>query len=254
MDTVPIFLQRLEQLSEDTLEKKRFENYLKVTLLVSYYYNELSKNLDDVWDNYQKNPDYKLSLTKEFNEMKIDLAEFIQSESMKSYSTETLRTIKKDYINYAMNSQIPYGRSRELSMIGLIILFEPCAVTQDYLIGFTNYGRSTVSEALARLVRYNFVEIVKKPDDRKKYYKTKYTILDYAINRFKESVRIIDNILFMMKNNFLTRIQSLKVDEKRKKKYYDFFILNIKSYGIISEIINKYFTAIYNKLNEEFKD
>jgi DNA-binding transcriptional regulator GbsR (MarR family) len=254
MSVVPNFIHRLEQISEESLEKKRFENYLMVTLLVSQYYKVLSKNINDVWDNYQKNPNYKLTLSKEFHNMKTDLTELIQSETKKSYPSENLRNIKKDFINYAMNTQIPYGRSRELSMIGLIVLFEPHAVTQDYLIDFTNYGRSTVSEALSRLVRYNFVEIVKKPDDRKKYYKTKYTILDYAINRFKESVKIIDGILFTLKNNFLKRIQSLKVDEEVKKKYHEFFNLNIKSYGIISKIINIYFTAVYDKLNEEFKD
>ncbi|NHJ46963.1 MAG: winged helix-turn-helix transcriptional regulator [Asgard group archaeon] len=250
MNTVPVFLQRLEKIPETDNEKGHFVDYLQITLLVAYYYNKLANNLDAVWNNYQQDSNFKVTLSKEFDNMIVDLDNLVKSVPEISLQNETLNEIKKDFLGYALVTQIPYGRSRELSMIGLIILLEPTAVTQDYLMEFSNYGRSTVSEALTRLVGFGLVEIVKKPNDRKKYYKLKYSLLDYAITRYKESVKTVKGILLMLKNNFIPRIHSLEINEKKKKKYSDFFKLNIHSYRIISEIIELYFTAIYDKLSD----
>lgn len=251
LKVIPIFLHRLNSINDDSVEKKQLENYLQINLFVTYYYSKLSVDLNSLWDKLQENSNYKLTITNEFLISEINIEDLVQkaSKKMNPIKNDSLRKIKRDFVEYAKDSQTVYGRSRELTAISHVLIIEPNPITQDYLIEFTNYGRSTVSEALSKLVKLGSVEIVKKPKDRKKYYKVKYSLLDYVINRSKASLIAIEMIILMLNENFIRRILSLNINDKIKKKYCDFFTLNIKSFKILSEIIELYFTAIYDKLN-----
>ena len=251
LDILPKFLHRLQSIKTESIEKKHFENYLRINLLVTYHYSKLANDIDSVWDGYLSDPNYMLTLANEHMKSEIDFEDFIRETLKKSRTNEndSLYKIKQDFVKYAMESQSVYVRSRELSAISHALMIEPIPVTQDYLIEFTNYGRSTVSEVLTKLVKLDTVEIVKKTKDRKKYYKLKYSLYDYITIRSKASTKTIDKIILMLQENFNKRILTLNVDTKTKKKYSEFFLLNIKSFKIFSEIIDKYFTVIYDKLS-----
>ncbi len=199
---------------------------------------------------YLLNPNYILTLANENMGSEIDFETFIQKKLTKNQSIEndSLYKIKQDFVKRAIDSQSIYVRSRELTAITQTLMIEPNPVTQDYLIKFTNYGRSTVSEVLSKLVKLDTVEIVKKTKDRKKYYKMKYSLLDYIAIRSKASIKAIEKIILMMNESFNKRILSLNIEAKLKKKYSEFFLLNSKSFKRFSEIIDKYFTIIFDYL------
>jgi DNA-binding transcriptional regulator GbsR (MarR family) len=212
----------------------------------------LAKDIDTVWDEYQTNPKYILKLANDVKESEINIEAIIRKETAKSPSIEndSLYRIKQDFVKYAIESQTIYARNRELTAISHALILEPNPITQDFLMELTGYGRSTISEALTQLAKLDTVEIIKKPKDRKKYYRLKYSLYDYMKIRSTASTKVIEKIVFTLKESFNKRILSLNINSKVKKKYSDFFLLNIKSYKIISEIIDKYFTVIYDKLSE----
>lgn len=250
LKAIPIFLFRLESIKEDSIEKKHLEKYLRVNLLITYYYNELADDINTIWEKFQENPNFKLTLTNELKGSNLDIENLVKetTKDMQPVEADTLIKIKHDFVKYSMETQTAYGRSRELTSISHALVIEPNSVTQDYLIEFTKYGRSTVSEALTKLVKLDSVEIVKKSKDRKKYYKTKYSLIDYVIIRTKASIRTIEGIIMILNENFIRRAHSLSVDVKIKNKYIDFFNINIKSYKRFSNIIEIYFTTIFDKL------
>jgi DNA-binding transcriptional regulator GbsR (MarR family) len=189
-------------------------------------------------------------LEKFFNDSKYKL-EFIEDDfkSLKVGSIESFRlkfpgkkkdsvlAIKQDYIRETLEKATPVGRSREIGAVSLALLLTPDPVTQDEIMKVTGYSRSTVSENLAKIEELKVLHVVKKPGDRKKYYRSTLRFEGYGTQKFQIQRNGYNQIGKMIEGRFLPEVRKMGVETGEIKRVELFFLENVRAYGLIVEYL-----------------
>ena len=94
------------------------------------------------------------------------------------------------------------------TIIGTEILLENRPITQSEIEDATNFARSIISDVLNLLLEWKIIRLIKKPNDRKKYY---------FINLSWES-RMLNKLRINMKYAIMIRQKISNLIEKAKKE------------------------------------
>ncbi len=230
-------LTRLEMLDSNNREVKHLETFFSYLLNVVGLIQNLLGLTGEYLQKFFKDSNYKL--------------EFIEDDfkSIVSNPTESIRlkfpvrkkdsvlAIKQDYIRETLEKATPVGRSREIGAVSLALLLAPDPVTQDEIMKVTGYSRSTVSENLAKIEELKVLHIVKKPGDRKKYYRSTLRFEGYGTQKFQIQRNGYNQIGKMIEGRFLPELKKMNVDTGEIKRLELFFLENVRAYGLIVQYL-----------------
>ncbi|MBD3190873.1 MAG: hypothetical protein GF308_09530 [Candidatus Heimdallarchaeota archaeon] len=251
LDFLPQFLYRINQLNQDNPEvqyvKGIFDYYISVTELFCLVIDSFKGD----WEKQLGDRDYK---KKFIDQLKIKMSIIKDETSKKEQYIEkkdSLHNIKKDFITFIQELYSSVGRKREFGAVLLALFLERGPVTQDDLIATLGYSRSTISEALTELMKVQIVKVIKKPKDRKKYYQPAMDLNSFAFLRIERMKRIIDKIMMVLENKFLTEINGIKNNKTEKERLKTFFKENIQAYQLLKEYSLFHFNAVQEILKKE---
>ena len=151
---------------------------------------------------------------------------------------DTLLDIKREYIRETLEHASPVGRRREIAAVSLALILSADPMTQEEIMEVTGYGRSTVSENLAKIEKMNVLSVVKKPGDRKKYYKTTIKLDGYGTQKFQIQRHGYGQIGRMIEERFLPELRKIPGSSPGKEKMKRFLDENVRAYNFILENVN----------------
>jgi DNA-binding transcriptional regulator GbsR (MarR family) len=184
--------------------------------------------------------------------------QFAPKHQTSTLKTDSLLSIKRDFISNMLElSTELIGGENELISVFLALFLEDEPVTQDDLMNVTNSSRTKVSQALTMMEELNVVQIVKKPGDRKKYYKGASSMEEYGKGKLGRVQGYYTQIQMMMRKKFLPdleKIEALQEEEKQEKeRLKKFFEDNIYYYNIFIRFSTAMHEAIRDELQEVVK-
>jgi len=181
---------------------KRFlENYYMFASLYMNLLSETSKELSDLVDTGQINAS-ELSnyyiLNSPEHQVKIQLLLNPPNEP-KTFTDQQIRepSLVEQYNHFKQiffqkfRENLTYSGSQQAiarAIIGTELLLEQRPLTQVEIEKTTNFQRSTISDTLKLLTKMKMIKLVKRPGDRKKYYKIIQSWDRRTINQFKINV------------------------------------------------------------------
>jgi len=231
-------LARLDALGLETREASHVRTFISYLLEVVTLIQDLLKYTGEHMERYLREPEYTLHFSEEdFEAMKVehpepDAPRFTLNED------DSLLAIKQDYIRKTLEGAAPIGRRREIGAVSLVLILSADPVTQEEIMEVTGYGRSTVSENLAKIEELNVLNVVKKPGDRKKYYRSVMKLQGYGTQKFQIQQRSYGQIVKMIEGRFLPELEKTPGDASEKERLERFFRENLRAYGLIIEYIS----------------
>ncbi len=245
-EQIPEYLYRLSLLKTQNFDTQSFKNFLDEYQRATTYFHIAVTFFQKNLGNYVTNP-YLISKIseKDFNEDNFKDDEINIDYSVRS--NDSLDMIKRDFLNNQASSQHSrIGKRKELVTMGLLFFIEGKPITQNYISKITGYSRSTVSITLSDLLKLNIIQLIKKPKDRKKYYESRYTLIDNLLSTIRVMNRIFLKSREIVKNQFLLNIKNTEGDKKEKSKLERFMIENIRFFDLFvdytrscNDIVNK---------------
>jgi DNA-binding transcriptional regulator GbsR (MarR family) len=230
-------LARLDALSLDNQEVRHMKTFLTYLLKVVGLIQDLLGYTGSHLERYFKEPGYTPHFTEEdFATMKRESPEH-PTTRIKPIEGDSLLAIKRDYIRETLEKAAPIGRRREIGAVSLALILSSDPVTQEEVMEVTGYGRSTVSENLAKIEELNVLTVVKKPGDRKKYYRSTLRLEGYGTQKFQIQRGGYGQIIKMIEGRFLPELKKIPGAATEKKKLERFFRENLKAYGLILQYI-----------------
>jgi hypothetical protein len=189
-------------------------------------------------ERFFKEPGFTPHFTEEdFEAMKKERPE-PSAPRLKPVEDDSLLTIKQDYIRKTLEKATPIGRRREIGGVSLALILSPDPVTQEEIMEATGYGRSTVSENLRKIEELNVLSVVKKPGDRKKYYKSLLRLEGYGTQKFQIQRGGYGQIVKMIEGRFLPELKKIPGVPEERERLERFFGENVRAYGLILEYIS----------------
>jgi hypothetical protein len=189
-------------------------------------------------ERFFKEPGYTPRFTEEdFEAMKRERPE-PPAPGFKPVEGDSLLAIKRDYIRETLEKAAPIGRRREIGAVSLALILSADPVTQEEIMEVTGYGRSTVSENLAKIEELNVLSVVKKPGDRKKYYRSVLRLEGYGTQKFKIQRGGYGQIIKMLEGRFLPELGKVPGASAEKERLERFFQENLRAYGLITRYIS----------------
>ncbi len=248
MEFLPELLDRLDASSPQTpsiLYVKRIFIYLFAA--ISYYELIMNKS-NEFLDEMFNDPDYEPQFSALINKTQIFLP-----KGGTIPSSDTFEQIKRDFISRMISlSTELLGGNEELIAVFLALMLEKDPVTQDKLIKLTGSSRSNVSRALSMMVDLKILDIIKKPQDRKKYYKSKTSFEDYGLGKLKRVQGYYAQIQMMMQKKFLPDLEKIdplsESDNQEKERLIKFFQHNITFFNIFIKFSSAMHSAVQKEL------
>jgi DNA-binding transcriptional regulator GbsR (MarR family) len=230
-------LARLDALGLHNRETRHFKRFISYLLEVVVLIQDLLEYVGKDMERYLKEPGYTPRFTEEdFEAMKKECQE-PHTSKLKSVENDSLLEIKRDYIKDTLDKAAPIGRRREIGAVSLALILSADPVTQEEVMEVTGYSRSTVSENLARIEELNVLNVVKKPGDRKKYYRSVLRLEGYGTQKFQIQRGGYSQIVRMIEERFLHELGKIPGTDDERERLEKFFRENIKAYGLIIQYI-----------------
>ena len=151
---------------------------------------------------------------------------------------DSLLDIKREYIRETLEHASPIGRKREIAAVSLALILSADPITQEEIMEVTGYGRSTVSENLAKIEELNVLIVVKKPGDRKKYYRSILKLEGYGTQKFQIQRHGYGQIGRMIEERFLPELRKIPGSPPGKERMERFLEKNVRAYNFILENVN----------------
>ena len=247
MDFLRDLVARLEAFEPSNPSVDHVKNFFKYTYLAQEYYKAFIEHSKKELKEYFNTKDLKSDVFVERNkDITIDYTKKVVKKT--KYSDDKFIEIKKEYLSIMQEISSSYTGRKELISVFLSLYLEFFPITQDHIIELTNYSRSTVSEALSILAKLNRVQIIKKPKDRKKYYKPFVKIEDYGFLKFQNIKHFFTQIIEILQIKFLKELEELKIQKSVMRKYRDFFTSNIYHF----EQLLHYSEVMYEVMVQQF--
>ncbi len=231
-------LERLDAMGSETpeaLHVRKFFGYLLGALILI---QDLLEYTRMHMERFAEDPDY----VPKFTDEGIVSIEKERLEPMarrfRSRKNDTLLDIKREYIRETLEHASPVGRRREIAAVSLALILNADPMTQEEIMEVTGYGRSTVSENLAKIEEMNVLSVVKKPGDRKKYYKTTIKLDGYGTQKFQIQRHGYGQIGRMIEERFLPELRKIPGSSPGKEKMKRFLDENVRAYNFILENVN----------------
>ncbi|MGD2200478.1 MAG: hypothetical protein PVJ38_02460 [Candidatus Bathyarchaeota archaeon] len=227
-------LDILDSQSREALHMRRFFSYLldvvdSLQNILEYTEEHLERFFEDS------------SYTPEFTEE--DLADYERKHEKPPPGTSTvgetdsLLEIKRDYIRETLENATPVGRRRELAAVSLALILSPDSLNQEEIMEVTGYSRSTVSASLTSIEDLNVLRLIKKPRDRKKYYKSVLKLQGYGTQKFRIQREGYSQIIRMIDERFLPELRKISGNPIGKERMELFLEKNVRSYHLILDYI-----------------
>lgn len=244
---LPELIARIDSLKNQNSKASHIRKILVFYLSVTIYYKEITQQFKDEWKEFLKDELYKTKIDEKLSLLTKQLDDEMDKIDYPkvTIANDSIENIERDFIEKSIESQNSLGRRRELSTILHTLILESDPITQDDIINLTGYSRSTISESLGFLVKANIVSIVKKPKDRKKYFKQKLNLSEYSATRFQMALQAISRIETMIRTEFIPALKQLNIPENQKKHYNSFFLQNIDSYNMMRDYMSIFFEMIF---------
>ena len=250
LEFIPKLLSRLDALSPKTSAITHVRRTLLYLYVAIFYYNEFFAKCEPLIDQMIQSPDFTPDLSDHLEEIHFDL-------SLKDIETkdDTLLKIKRSFITnmLELSSEI-IGGEEELISIFLAMFLEEEPVTQDEIMMVTKSNRSKVSQALSKMEELKIVKVIKKPGDRKKYYKGAPSIEEYGVGKLGRVQGYYSQIQMMMEKKFLPELDKISVikesEKTEKERLFQFFKDNIFYYNVFI----RFSTAMHIAMREKVKE
>jgi DNA-binding transcriptional regulator GbsR (MarR family) len=254
IEKIPSLLHRLEQLkTSDDIQHvyTRINFFLKVSQLFTAFSTSAERQLKGYFaSSLEINELYKELREKEQNYSAIEF------EKRGVPNNDSLNEIKHDFINVIGNSMSLVGKRTESSEIFLSLYLSREPLSQDDICTFTGYSRSTVSETLSEILKFNkitnteFIKVVKKPDDRKKYYALGIKLESMNLSKVRNQTHIFSYAIKVLEERYLNEITEIPTDKDEKNHFKEFIEENIRAYQNIISYITAIFSYLDNRLKE----
>ncbi len=168
---LPPILQRIDTLKREGADVDHVRNFFHFYWNYTNITRDIFSNIDEILEFYflgeGSKPDFNNYLTDH------DYTRHLSDDQRVPLPNDSLEQIKMDFLKEIMNVESSIGANKELAVIFLAFSLESEPVTQDDLMKITQYSRTTVSDVLSQLSLQNFLNVIKKPSSRKKYYEPK---------------------------------------------------------------------------------
>jgi len=226
---------RLDALGSETpevLHVRRFFTYLLGVLILI---QDLLEYTRTQMERFAADPDYIPKFTDEdFTAVERKHPE-PPLRMFRPRENDSLLDIKKEYIRETLEHASPVGRRREIGAISLALILSAEPMNQEEIMEVTGYGRSTVSENLAKIEEMNVLSITKKPGDRKKYYRTMIKLEGYGTQKFQIQSHGYGQIGRMIEGRFLPELRKIPGSPPGKERMERFLEENARAYNFILE-------------------
>jgi DNA-binding transcriptional regulator GbsR (MarR family) len=230
-------LARIDALNLRSREVDHVRKFFSYLLGVLGFIQDLLEYIGKHIERFSKDPDYIPKLTEEdFVATKREQAGSPVSRP-RFRENDSLLNIKREYISETLENAAPVGRRREIAAVSLALILSPDPLTQEEIMAVTGYGRSTVSENLAKIEELNVLSVVKKPGDRKKYYKSMLRLEGYGTQKFQSQRSGYGQILRMIEERFLPELRKISGNPAGKERMERFLEENLRAYRLILEYI-----------------
>lgn len=240
-------MDRLESFEPSKPSVVHVKNFFEYLFLAQKYYKAFIAHSKQELQDYFNTKDLKSEVFIQRNMSKISKYKKKESKKIK-FSDEKFMEIKKEFLSKMQELSSTYTGRKELIGVFLSLYLEYPPFTQDDIMELTNYSRSTVSEALTILAKMNRIQIIKKPKDRKKYYKPFVKIQDYGFLKFQNIKHFFTQLIEILKIKFMKELEELQPQKSLKKKYRDFFKSNIYHF---EQLLN-YSEVMYEIIVQQF--
>lgn len=251
LEFTPQLLYRLKVLKEQNEATLHVEAFMLFFYRYSQIIKVIMENFDETITNYFENPDNP----KKFEELiqLNDLESIIKyriSESRILIKNDSLNLIKKDFLNemLKLGQESSSGTNKELAYSFFLLYLNKDPITQEDIIKLTKSRRAAVSEGLSLIVRQNFAKVVKKENDRKKYYEPVQDVLSFISTRLKLSTHKINQIDLVMNSRFIPELNKLDINKAEKDVLLEFFQNTGHYYKIIGKWMTDMFDFILNNI------
>jgi DNA-binding transcriptional regulator GbsR (MarR family) len=228
-------LARLDALDSEAPEALHVRKFFSYLLGVLTLIHDLLEYTRTHMERFSKDPDY----VPKFTDEDITFTEREQPEPPASRfrprENDSLLDIKREYIKETLEHASPVGRRREIAAVSLALILSADPVTQEEIMEVTGYGRSTVSENLAKIEELNVLSVVKKPGDRKKYYRSIVKLQGYGTQKFQMQQHGYGQIERMIEERFLPELRKIPGSLLGKERMERFLKENVRAYNFILE-------------------
>jgi DNA-binding transcriptional regulator GbsR (MarR family) len=231
-------LFRIESLGTDSREAQHMRGFFTYLLNVVIYIQDLLEYTGGHMEKFFKDPNYSPEFEgAEFEVMKKTHSEF-PIKRFRQKKDDSILGIKSDYIRMTLDKAAPVGRRREIAAVSLALILSPDPVTQEEIMEVTGYSRTTVSENLTNIEELNALSVVKKPGDRKKYYRSILKLDGYGTQKFQIQRSGYSQIVRLIEDRFIPELNKIPLEKSRKQKIENFFKKNVRAYGLIIKYIS----------------
>ena len=231
-------LARLDALGSETPEVIHVRKFFTYLLDVLILINDLLEYTRMHMERFSEDPDYVPKFTEEaFAAIKREHPE-PPTRRFKPRKNDTLLEMKREYIRETLEHASPVGRRREIAAVSLALILSADPLTQEEIMEVTGYGRSTVSENLTKIEEMNVLNVVKKPGDRKKYYRSVLKLEGYGTQKFQIQRHGYGQIGRMIEERFLPELRKIPGTSPGKERMERFFEENVRAYRLILEYIS----------------
>ncbi|UCG01876.1 MAG: hypothetical protein JSW11_20010 [Candidatus Heimdallarchaeota archaeon] len=252
LEFVPAMIKRLNRLKP----QDEATNHVKEFLVFFYTYNHFvrvvmekyDEVLTEYFENPEKTPDIRNFLTQEELHLELDTLDETPNEYKE---TDSLTKIQRDFIGemVSMGQTSSSGVNKELAYAFFLLYLSKSPITQEDLIKITKSRRAAVSEAFTLLLRQKFANLVKKPNDRRKYYEPIMNLDVFISQRLQLSRHKINQINLVMNNRFIPEVEKIEGDKEEKDKLKAFF----QETGRYFHILGRYMTDMFEFIMIQLK-
>jgi DNA-binding transcriptional regulator GbsR (MarR family) len=231
-------LARLDALGSETPEALHVRRFFTYLLDVLILIQDLLENTRVHMERFTKDPSYIPKFTEEeFAAVKREHME-PPVRRFRLREDDSLLDIKREYIRETLEHASPVGRRREIAAVSLALILSADLMTQEEIMEVTGYSRSTVSENLAKIEELNVLSVVKKPGDRKKYYRSMLKLEGYGTQKFQIQRSGYGQIGRMIEGRFLPELRKIPGSSPGKERLAQFLKENVRAYRLILEYIS----------------
>ncbi|MFW9853697.1 MAG: hypothetical protein ACFFFG_01460 [Candidatus Thorarchaeota archaeon] len=252
LDFVPALLRRCQALGPQNEEVNHTKDFMVFFYKYNYYIQVVMGPYEACLEGYFENPEYPPSL-KEFiseSDLTKDVTRKLQHGKIPIPEDDNLDQIKRDFMEemLKLGQGSGTGTNKDLAYTFFMLFMDKDPITQEEIQRVTGSRRAAISEALTLLDRQKFVTIVKKPNDRKKYYTPSSSLQSFISTRIQLSRHKINQIKLIMNSRFIPELEQISIDPDEKKFMRQFFEDTAYYFGILGNYMSDVFNFVMAQL------